>query len=222
MSAESYVHLRKLTVREGEPIEDILQRGAEHLRGLGEKATIQFRFTDSGSTYSILLTPSGAFVHPKHLTKPTLVVITNSKDFYHIAEGSYSPLQAYLDGKMRILGNVELGRQIIKHLSNGTGTQVNVCPILVAESWELDGPGYGSVTLTGDFFTPGGTVEIVYNWGGGFYQQIVTADSSGSFTVTQGDIYCGDIPGDPGVGVIVTATDISTGKYTTKNYSTPC
>ncbi|MBV8378470.1 MAG: SCP2 sterol-binding domain-containing protein [Verrucomicrobia bacterium] len=117
MSTESYVHLRKLTARENEPIEDILQRGAEHLCGLGEKATVQFRFKDSGSSYSILLTPSGAFVHPKHIKKPTLVVITNSKEFYQMAEGSYSPLQAYFDGKMRILGNVELGRQIIKHLS---------------------------------------------------------------------------------------------------------
>jgi hypothetical protein len=55
MSAESYVYLRKLTTRDGEPIEDILQMGAEQLRGLEEKATLQFRLTDTRSTYSILL-----------------------------------------------------------------------------------------------------------------------------------------------------------------------
>jgi hypothetical protein len=222
MSAESYVHLRKLTAREGEPIEDILRSGTEHLRGFGEKATVQFRLTDTRNTYSLLLTPSGAFVHPEKFSKPTLVVILTSETFYHIAEGSYSPLQAYLDSKMRVLGNVELGRRIIRHLSGGTGTQVNVCPILVAESWKLDQPGIGSVTVTGDFFTPGGTVDIVYDWGGGFYQRIVTADSAGSFTVTESNLFCGDIPGQPGVGVILTATDLSTGTSTTGKYSTPC
>jgi hypothetical protein len=80
----------------------------------------------------------------------------------------------------------------------------------------------GSLTLSGDFFTPNGVVDIVYDWGGGLYQQVRTASSSGQFTVIQGGIPWGDIPGHPGVGVIVTATDTVSGQYTTKSYSTPC
>jgi putative sterol carrier protein len=236
MSAESYVYLRKLTTQDGEPIEDILQRGAEQLHGLVEKGILQFRLTDTRSTYSILLTSSGAFVHTEHVTKPTLVVITTSDAFFDIAKGSYSPVQAYLDGKVRILGDVDLGRRVILHLA-GSGTQVAPCltareeapipaapivtPWLATESWKLDGPGFGSLTLTGRFFTPFGTVEIEYDWGGGFYRQIADADSSGSFTVTE-TLYCGDIPGRPGVGVVVTAIDLASGKSTTQAYPTPC
>jgi hypothetical protein len=225
MKAESYIKLRNLTVREGEPVKQIIERGLEQLRGLNEKATLQLRVTGvpgekRTEAYSIVVTPSGAHLETQ-FTKPTLAVILPHDSFVRIANGSYSPLQAYLDGNLRLIGNVEVGKRIISHLA-GSGTQAGVCPTLYNESWQLDGPGYGHITFSGEFFTDFGTVEIVYNWGGGFYQQIVVADQSGSFTTTQNNLSCGDIPGNPGVGVIVTATDLATGLYVTQGYPTPC
>lgn len=78
-----------------------------------------------------------------------------------------------------------------------------------------------SLTLVGEFFTPGGTVVVDYNVGSSFYQQIVTTDSDGTFRVTEGGIFCGPIPGSQ-FGVIVTAYDVSSGKSTTKGFETPC
>lgn len=228
MSNESFIKLRKLTTRDDEPIEAILERGVSYLQGLKEKATLQLRISGVGdkrgsSTHFILLTPSGSSLQTGAVadTKPTLVAIINSEAFYRVAEGSYSPVQAYLDGKLKLLGNVNVGKRLITHLA-GSGTTAGVCPILTNESWKIDGPGFGSLTFTGEFFTHNGTVEIVYDWGGGFYQRIVTADSNGTFTITEGNLFCGDIPGHPGVGVIVTATDLATGQSTTQSYSTPC
>ena len=175
-------------------------------------------------THFIVLTPSGASVQtgPIAANKPTLVAIISLEAFYQVADGSYSPLQAYLDKKLRLLGNVDVGRRIIEHLK-ASGTSSGVCPILVNESWTLNGPGYGLLRVTGEFFTPNGTAEIVYDWGGGFYQRITTADNNGNFTITEGFLPCGDIPGHPGVGVIVTATDIATGQSTkSEGYATPC
>jgi putative sterol carrier protein len=217
MSAESYVYLRNLTTRDGEPIEDILKRGAEQLHDLGEQGIFQFRLTDTRSTYSILLTSSGAFVLNKHVTRPTLAVITTSETLYNIANGSYSPVQAYLDGKIRILGNVELGRRITLHLA-GSGTEVRVCPWLVVDSYTLEPNGYyGIVTVTGRFFTPGGTVEMEYNWYGvpraGEFDYPV-ADSSGSFTDSTA-IACGLV-------TTITATDLATGRYTNLAYRGSC
>jgi putative sterol carrier protein len=221
MSVGRLIHLRKLTSREGEPIEDILHRGLEHLGDLEAKATVQFRFTDTQSTHTVLFTDSGGRVHPRNVTNPTLVVITTANTFYRITDGSYSPLQAYADNKLKVLGNVELARQIIKILSDGTGNQANIC-LLLEDSWTIDDEfGNGSLTLTGELFSPEGNVELVYDWGGGFYQRDVTADSSGTFTLTESDLACGIIPGQS-YGVKVTATDIATGKYTTKTFSTPC
>ena len=229
MTNESLIKLRKLTTREGEPIQAVLERGAGYLKGLQDKATVQLRISGTkdkggGSSHFIVLTPSGASVQTGGIaaTKPTLVAIVSLETFYQVADGSYSPVQAYLDKKLRLLGNVDVGKRIIEHLK-ASGTSSAVCPILVNASWTLNGPGYGSLTVTGEFFTPFGTAEIVYDWGGGFYQRITTADSNGTFTITEGFLPCGDIPGHPGVGVIVTATDIATGQATKSDgYATPC
>jgi SCP-2 sterol transfer family len=227
MSVQSYVKLRKLASHNDEPIEAILENAAKQLQSSREKATVEVRLIGAGSNrtskYWMRFSGAGAFLDTRAegASKPTLVMIATLDAFRRMAEGSYSPVQAYLDGKVKLQGDVHVGKNIVKQLA-GSGEQVDVCPTLYNESWRIAGPGYGSLTLSGKFFTPGGTVELVYNWGGGFYQQIVTADSEGSFNATESNLSCGDIPGDPGVGVIVTATDVSSGQYTTASYSTPC
>jgi hypothetical protein len=97
-------------------------------------------------------------------------------------------------------------------------------PSLLNERWQLDNPfdGLGSLTVSGQGFLSGGSVRIVYDYGGGQYQRFLNANIDGQFTVTEPFIYCGDIPGMPGVGVIVTATDIASGLQTTEKYATPC
>jgi hypothetical protein len=97
-------------------------------------------------------------------------------------------------------------------------------PNLFNERWQLDSPpdGLGSLSLAGEGFTHNGAVQIVYDYGGGQYERFVQASQFGGFAVTESFLYCGDIPGMPGVGVIVTAYDINTGMYATRKYSTPC
>lgn len=235
----SYVKLRKLTAKDDEPIEDILHRAVEQMHGLAEKATIQLRLIGvdeiaTKSVYSILITHSKAvfqanpFLQKKSVTKPTLVVITTSKIFRQIAEGSYSPVQAYVEGKMYLQGDVALGRQVILHLA-GSSAEMYICPQIITESWQPDSDNEfgGTLTLSGEKCTPNGQIRITYNIGSDTFPQIIVADANGSFTTTQ-RLHCGDIPGMPGVGVIVNAFDLFAQQQlidTTGNrgkYSTPC
>ena len=223
MNSQSFVRIYKLTVTGNESIEDILHKGAAQLKGLNVKALVHFRIVsdDVGSgreVYWASLTPSGAVLKKEGLGKPSLVVITTPGTLRRIADGSYSPVQAYLDGKMELIGNIDIAKQIVLHLK-AFGDTVDVCSTI-----QLDGYDSGNedLTISGQFFTPGGQVVLNYNWGGGFYQQVTVANSNGSFAVTEPGIPCGDIPGDPGVGVIVTATDLASGMDTTKGFSTPC
>ena len=184
MKNESYIKFRNLTTGAGEPIETILQRAIGYLQGLNEKAAVELRVSgDTGksanSTHSIVLTPCGAHLQTGIVTKPARVAIITSEAFYSVAEGSYSPVQAYLDGKLRLLGNVALAKRIAVKLTE-SGTTVDVCPTLYNESWKNVGPGYGSLTLSGEYFTPDGTVEVIYNYFSGQYQAIFRADSTGS------------------------------------------
>jgi hypothetical protein len=227
MRTESFIKLRKLTVSDDEPIEDIVKRGAEEFRGMSGGATVELRLIDADGTkartsFSVQLTPAGPTVVPRSVQTPEFVAITTPEAFRRMADGSYSPFQAHLDGNLKVHGNAELGRQIVRHLA-GSGTQGATCnPILYDPSYNPVGPDGGSLTLSGCCFTPGGDVVLYYNFGSGEYESVVAADSNGQFTWLQPGIFCGPLTTDPNVGVIVTATDLSSGKSTTQGYPTPC
>jgi hypothetical protein len=225
-NAESFIKLRKLSDRHDEPVADILERAMKERPGVPIKAILQLRIHYDApgklrDVFNIAINSNGGRFQKSGLGEPTLTAVLAEADFRRIVEGSYSPLQAYLDGKLYVRGDSRLGSGLLKHFSGGSGTQSNVCPILLNESWQSDG-FTGTLTLSGEFFTPNGTVEIIYNYGSGQYQQITTADSSGKFTISQSALYCGPIPGDGNIGVIVTADDLSSGLSTTHSYATPC
>ena len=224
----SFIKLRKLSNRHDEPVADILTRAMSEWHGPGTKGTtfqLRINHPEPGKpreVFNIALNANGARLQKERLGAPTLTVVLGAADFRRIADGSYSPVQAYLDGALHLQGDVELGRGIIKHFT-GSGTQAGVCPTLVNESWQSDHNGFtGTLTLSGEFFTPNGVANVVYDYGSGQYQRLPVADASGNFTISEPSLFCGDIPGHPGVGVIVTAFDLNSGLSTTQSYATPC
>jgi len=106
------------------------------------------------------------------------------------------------------------------------------CSTSIQVSWRYDGNGTGSVTVQGEGFTHGGLVGVTYDYGSGYYRQYTTASQTicnrwycvvgGQFTVTEPGIGCGDIPGHPGVGVIVDAFDYKSGLDPSQSIATPC
>jgi hypothetical protein len=225
----SSIMLRRLANKPGEPIEEILRRAADQLGSLNDTGTAELRLVgtkgaDITSIYSVKIMPGVATVTAKGSAEATLIVVTTAETFRRMVEGSYSPVQAYADGRLRFQGNVELGKQVIRHLAV-SDAQLEFGPgdvFLSSGTWHLDGINYGSLTVSGRCFNGGGPVVLVYDYGGGQYQKITAVDANGSFTVTEHNLFCGDIPGRPGVGVIVTATDTSNGQQATKTYATPC
>lgn len=226
MNAVPPILLRKLATKPDEPAADILSHAADQLRSLNETATVEFRLigpkgSGAASTYSMQLAPGGATVRAEGTAERALVVVMTAETFRRVAEGSYSPLQAYMDKRLGVRGDVDLGRRMIQHLA-GPGAQVAANPILGANGqWHLDGPGYGSLTVEGFCFTPNTTVHLVYDWGGGFYSNFATTNQGGHFIVVQDNLACGNIPGR-NYGVEVTATDAASGKQATQTYNTPC
>jgi hypothetical protein len=123
---QSHPKFKKLTETESDTVEDILTRALKQLSGIQAKATVQLRVLPVGNAHkktvhTIAVTPGGVFLHKEEPGKkpltPTLVVITTSEAFHSMADGSYSPVEAYHDGKMELLGDADLARQIIAHLS---------------------------------------------------------------------------------------------------------
>ena len=118
MAEPSGFALRRLTEQPGEPVGDVLRRAADLLRPHLPEATIEVRLAgtrgaDVGARYSVQLTPAGATVAPggtrdAGAPAPTLTFVMTADTFRRITDGSYSPMQAYADGRVRFSGNLEV------------------------------------------------------------------------------------------------------------------
>jgi len=130
MGAEPYANLRKLSAREGEPLEDILKTAATQLENFGEEAIVQVRLRATTSTgeswgaYSLRISPKDRVVQSETVDTPDLEIITTRDVFDRLAGGSYSPVQAFRDGNMRVRGDIELGKRLLAHLA-GSGTKID-------------------------------------------------------------------------------------------------
>jgi putative sterol carrier protein len=207
--------LPPLTVADEESLDDIAERLAASVAAL----EISGRLTvgDSASSWTKSMT-----VGASDAGDSEAVVVADEHTLRRIARGTYSPVTAYLDGALTLSGDTALAKGIL-HKLGGAGSVVDVCPVLTSPQWQLNPPyQQGTLTLTGQFFTPDGQAVLIYDMGGESYQDVVTVDAGGDFTHARDGIGCGDIPGRPGVGVTVTATDLTSGLQTVQSYGTPC
>jgi SCP-2 sterol transfer family len=177
MSAATYVKLRKLAAVVNEETNDIVQHAIDQLGGMQEKAVIQLRLIGTEETapptiYTVQVSPARVFLTDNTVAKPTLAIITTLDVFRRMADADYSPISAYQDGKLRLRGDVGLARRMLRKLAEPSIEEAPFpcLPTLQNESYQDE-----ALTFSGIYFTPGGEVEIVYDWGGGFYQQIVVA-----------------------------------------------
>jgi hypothetical protein len=238
MKPASLVKLKKLTTSDDEPIADIMNRVVSKLgsdatrhprthRWVQTPATFELRLPSNAgktevTTFTTEMTSTGATLLTERVPDPTLVAIMSTETFRGIVQGATSPRQALLDGSLKLQGNVQLARDIIRPLA-GSGPAVGACPpYLVFDSYSPVADG-GTLTLSGRFFTSGGTVSILYDYGGNSVEQEVTADVTGNFDATQAGLPCGEIVGQPpGIGVVVTATDLSSGDSAASPFPTRC
>jgi putative sterol carrier protein len=105
------------------------QRMAEFLGGTEERGWVQFRIRNGEERryWCLELGPEGAKAHSKRTTSPDFEVVTPAGTWWQIAEGSISPLEALGQGKMRIRGDVRLGRLILRRLASQEGSLVDMC-----------------------------------------------------------------------------------------------
>lgn len=223
MENQALVRLTPLSGAE-ESVPEIVQQGVEKLAGLGRKAIFELRVTGGpqdheGTVMTIQLTASGASLLSRGVEKPTLSAALTTEVFLDITRGVYSPVQAFRESKLTLRGSLDLAEAILRRLAEpADGPAQQQCDQLEFVSYD---PASGSLTLNGVNFLSGATVVLDYDWGGGTYQQVVTAVNSG-FTVIQPGIPCGPLPGNPGVGVIVTAFDELLQLTRTQGFPTPC
>jgi putative sterol carrier protein len=128
MSVDSYVKLRSLTERRESDLDGTFQRMAELLDKTGEHALLQIRVLNDEKHlhWCLELDEQGSRVRTELVQHPDFEVVTRAETWWQIAEGSLSPLEAFTRGKMKVRGDVELGKRILRRLAASEGI-VDIC-----------------------------------------------------------------------------------------------
>jgi putative sterol carrier protein len=92
-------------------------RVGQRLSGVGKAANIRVSLTeaDSVTSWSLELSPKGCTVARGGKRKADLEIILASPDVWlRIASGRLSPLEAFVQGQMRVRGDIALARRIAR------------------------------------------------------------------------------------------------------------
>lgn len=118
----SYMKTRDLSGGGKRDLRGVMGQIAKQL-GKFEDAHFQVRVHGKAgwTTGAVRLRAAGSEADAELVNLPDLEIITDEKTWSEISKGAYSPLKAFLDGKLRVRGNADLGRRILKKLGSGAG-----------------------------------------------------------------------------------------------------
>jgi putative sterol carrier protein len=122
-----FAALKKLV----DPGEEDLGKGfarlSEALKASGELADVQFDIVRGRATrrWTLMLEPKAAAAAERASRRPDLRVLIRQETWQRIAAGELSPLDAFLAGELRIRGDTELAKRLLKR-AGGAG-ETDVC-----------------------------------------------------------------------------------------------
>jgi len=119
------------TKRSPDELEQALERVAKALDDSGEEGLVQLRIlSEPGPRHlHFKLTPKRCTLQMEEAEKPTLELVARDETAWSILDGSLSPLEAFLRGKMRIRGEVALGRRLLRRLASSPNAKFDICEI---------------------------------------------------------------------------------------------
>jgi putative sterol carrier protein len=101
---------------------------AAMLEDAGFDVDIEYRIDRGGtcSTFSVRVTGGAGTVVADSSLAAALRVIVSEEAWTEIASGAVTPADAFLDGKMRVIGDTDLGIRMLRHLA-GTPGRIGIC-----------------------------------------------------------------------------------------------
>jgi hypothetical protein len=113
-----YAKLERLVEPGEKDLDKAFTRLSEMLQSSGELAEVQFDVVQGRSRrqWTISLEPKAASVSAKAARRPDFRAITTGDTARQILEGELSPLDAFLSGRLRIRGDTELAKRLLKRV----------------------------------------------------------------------------------------------------------
>jgi putative sterol carrier protein len=125
----AYFSLHKLTGPSRKSLGETFHRMAEllHENAADEAAHLQFRILDGdrSSVWTLASVRKRWQVGEEEIKKPDFEIITDAETWWQVADGKLSPFRAFLQGKMRVRGDVELGKRVLARISTSAALSVS-------------------------------------------------------------------------------------------------
>lgn len=108
----------KLLPKDAKNPAEAFDRMAKKLAGTRRAGVIQFRLTRGRRTkcWGLALSPKESRVIDAEVESPALELITDEKTWAAIAGGQLAPLEAFAGGKLRVRGDLELARSMVRRI----------------------------------------------------------------------------------------------------------
>jgi len=106
-----------------------MTRLASELRGTSERGVLQIRVLDGATRHVWCLRLKHKTVaQPGPIEEtPDLEIVLRQDTWREIASGQLSPVDAYLGGRMRVRGDYELGKRLLRSVSSSPDASVDPC-----------------------------------------------------------------------------------------------
>lgn len=123
---KTYAKLKKLavTLKAGKKptakdIDASFIKAAALLKGMAEHARFQIQLINPRATanWCLTLTEDICTVSRTHIDRPEIEIITYKETYWKLATGDLSPVEAFLAGKMEVIGDCKLLFRIYKKLA---------------------------------------------------------------------------------------------------------
>jgi putative sterol carrier protein len=115
----AYFTFRPLTGHSGKDLGATFKHMGELIKGAEGSGKLQFQIVsdDQPSYWVIDVSNKNAHAKEGKVDKPDFEIITTAETWGLIAAGSLSPLRAFVDRKIRVRGNLSLGKDLLMRIA---------------------------------------------------------------------------------------------------------
>ena len=125
---QRFASFRPLIRTSRDDLRESFQQMGQILLEAKERTRIHFRLLDAGKRVAWTLDVGAGkpTVQDKHVGKAKLEIVTRTGTWGDIAQGKLSPLEAFVEGKLRVRGDIAMAKRLLKHLCESDGV-IEIC-----------------------------------------------------------------------------------------------
>lgn len=105
-------------------LQKVMERVAAGVGDAGERGALQVSLgadEDGAERRGWTISLEGHEARAGRVERPDVEMLASVETFWRLVDGSYSPVEAWRDGRLRVRGDEQLGKRVLRHLAGPEG-----------------------------------------------------------------------------------------------------